>query len=225
MAEAVTTATPPLTAQTTNNFLTYVNAVNKITIKYPSTWTKTELEDNPSIPVIFKAPVTIAANTAQPNTGADTPKTIFMISMTPGAANLNSFAQQQINALAHSSTINYTITNMNTKVLTPPSGITAFHEISYDAMKNNVPTEVPLKGEGIFFVNGGTGYSLLYLAKQTDYTQNLPMIQQMVNSFQIGGSGASCGGPIQNVPVGSSSAPGKATTPSPLMKRVNGYVE
>jgi hypothetical protein len=27
------------------------------------------------------------------------------------------------------------------------------------------------------------------LAKQTEYTQNLPMIQQMVNSFQIGNGG------------------------------------
>jgi hypothetical protein len=47
----------------------------------------------------------------------------------------------------------------------------------------------PLKGAAIFFVNSGTGYSLLYLAKQTEYTQNLPMIQQMVNSFQIGNGG------------------------------------
>jgi hypothetical protein len=55
---------------------------------------------------------------------------------------------------------------------------------------NNRPTQVPLKGAAIFFVNGGTGYSLLYLAKQTDYAQNLPMIQQMVNSFQVGGGSA-----------------------------------
>jgi hypothetical protein len=66
-----------------------------------------------------------------------------------------------------------------------------------------------LKGAAIFFVNGNTGYSLLYLAKQTDYTQNFPMVQQMVNSFQIGGSAAagagSGGGPVQNVAAASSS--------------------
>lgn len=50
----------------------------------------------------------------------------------------------------------------------PPTGVTAFREIGYDGMKNslgaiNIPTQVPLKGAAIFFVNGGTGYSLLYL--------------------------------------------------------------
>ena len=44
-----------------NNFLNYVNPVKKISIKYPSTWTKTELAGNPSIPVIFNAPLTITA--------------------------------------------------------------------------------------------------------------------------------------------------------------------
>jgi hypothetical protein len=85
-------------------------------------------------------------------------------------------------------------------VLTPPTGITAFREVSYDGIKNN-NNNLPLKGAAIFFVNGGTGYSLLYLAKQTEYTQNLPMIQQMINSFHIGNSG---GGPVQNVAAASS---------------------
>jgi hypothetical protein len=88
--------------------------------------------------------------------------------------------------------------------LTPPTGITAFREVSYDAVKTNVP----LKGAAIFFVNGGTGYSLLYLAKQTEYTQNLPMVQQMVNSFQVGGGaagGTTSGSPVQNVAASSSS--------------------
>ena len=70
---------------------------------------------------------------------------------------------------------------------------------------NNIPTQVPLKGAAIFFVNGGTGYSLLYLAKQAEYTQNLPMIQQMVNSFQIGAGAiaGSVGGSVQNLANGS----------------------
>jgi len=81
-------------------------------------------------------------------------------------------------------------------VLTPPTGITAYREVSYNATKNilvnntTIPTQVPLKGAAIYFVNSGTGYSLLYLAKQTEYTQNLPIIQQMINSFQIGNGGS-----------------------------------
>jgi hypothetical protein len=80
-------------------------------------------------------------------------------------------------------------------------------EVSYDAMKNSItsgsnnaiPIQVPLKGAAIF-VNGNTGYSLLYLAKQTEYTQNLPMVQQMVNSFQVGsGAVANSASPVQNV--------------------------
>jgi hypothetical protein len=198
--------TAPTSAQTVNNnFLNYVNPVKKITIKYPSTWTKTELVGNPSIPVIFNAPTT---TTSTPNTDSSAAKTSFVINITPStAANLDSYTQQQINALRQSPAVKYTITNTNAKELTPPTGITAFREISYDGMKNslganNVPIQVPLKGAAIFFVNGGTGYSLLYLAKQAEYTQNLPMIQQMVNSFQIGNSGNAGstvgGGPVQN---------------------------
>jgi hypothetical protein len=177
-----TTASAPPRGQTTNNFLTYVNAANKISIKYPSTWTKTDLVGNPSIPVMFNAP---SAATTTPG-GAAT-KTNFVISITPGASNLDSFAHQQVNKLAQSTAVKYTITDTNSKILTPPNGISAFREVSYDAVKND---NIPLKGAGIFFVNGGTGYSLLYLAKQTDYTQNIPMVQQMVNSFQVGGNGA-----------------------------------
>jgi hypothetical protein len=136
-----------------------------------------------------------------------------MISITPGATNLDSFMQQQINTLTNSQAIKYTITDTNAKVLTPPLGITAFREVSYDAMKNsldanNVPAVVPLKGAAILFVNGGTGYSLLYLAKQTDYTQNLPKVQQMVNSFQVGGSAVTANtgaAPVRNVAAGSGS--------------------
>jgi hypothetical protein len=195
------TASSSTTAQAPNTFLTYINALNKITIKYPSTWTKTDLVGNPSIPVIFNAPLSTIASTA-PNTAGAT-KTGFAISITPGAASLDSFTQQQINALTHSNAVRYTITDSNAKILTPPTGITAYREVSYDAIKNN---NVPLKGAAIFFVNAGTGYSLLYLAKQTDYTQNLPMVQQMVNSFQVGAAGGSTGGgPVQNVAAASSS--------------------
>jgi hypothetical protein len=63
----------------------------------------------------------------------------------------------------------YIITDTNSKVLTP-TDIVAYHEISYNGVKNstvnNIPTQIPLKGTAIFFVNGNTGYTLLYLAKQ-----------------------------------------------------------
>ena len=44
-------------------------------------------------------------------------------------------------------------------------------------------------------------------AKQTEYIQNLPMVQQMVNSFQVGSSStgaSSSGGPVQNVAAANS---------------------
>jgi len=183
---AATTAPPPAPAQPVNNFLTYVNALKKITIKYPSTWTKTEFVGNPSIPVMFSAP--IAATSTTTTTGNTGARTSFMISITPSAANLD-YTQQQINGLTHSNAIKYTITDANAKVLTPPKGITAFREISYNAIKNSISNNIPLKGTAVFFVNGGTGYSLLYLAKQTEYTQILPTVQQMISSFQIGATG------------------------------------
>jgi hypothetical protein len=87
-----------------NNFLTYVNVINKITMRYPSTWTKTEFTGNHSIPVMFNAPITSATTKA-------TAKTNFVISITRGAANLDSYTQQQINGLTHSKAVKYTITD------------------------------------------------------------------------------------------------------------------
>ncbi len=171
----VSTATPSIT---------YVNIPDKITIRYPSTWTKTEFANNPNIPVIFNAPIN----------GTTTAKTTLMINinnqLTPSSATPDAYTKQQIDALTNSSVIKYTITDTNSKVLTPPAGITAYHEISYNGIKNNtvsnnIPAQIPLKGTAIFFVNGNTGYTLLYLAKQSEYNQNLPIVQQMINTFQM----------------------------------------
>lgn len=110
------------------------------------------------------------------------------------SATPDSYTQQQISALTNSSVIKYSITDTNAKVLTPPAGITAYREISYNGIKNSIvnnnnnvptPTQIPLKGTAIFFVNGNTGYSLLYLAKQTEYNQNLPTVQQMIKDRRI----------------------------------------
>ena len=85
-------------------------------------------------------------------------KNSFVVSVTPSASNLDNFTQQRINALTHSNGVKYNITNTNAKVLTPPTGITAYREVIYDATKNiivnnTIPTQVPLKGAAIFFVN------------------------------------------------------------------------
>jgi hypothetical protein len=188
-----------MTSNTNNNSLTYVNIPDKITIRYPSTWTKTEFVDNPSIPVIFNAPINGSSTAA---------RTTLMINinnpLTPASATPDSYTQQQINALTNSSVIKYTITDTNSKVLTPPAGITAYREISYDGIKNSaVNTQIPLKGTAIFFVNGNTGYSLLYLAKQSEYDQNRPTVQQMINTFQMNAtSSGGTGGLVQNAASG-----------------------
>jgi hypothetical protein len=197
------------TTQTSINFLTYVNSPNKITIKYPDTWTKTESLGDSRIPVMFNAP--IADSTAA------MAKTSFMIminKLNSPTLTLDAYTQQQIDGLTHSKTVKYIITDTNAKVLTPPNGVSAYHEVSYDGIKgidaaisaggvDSSQASIPLKGTAIFFVNGDTGYSLLYLAKQTDYDSSLPIIQQMVNSFQIGDGGSSSasssGAGVQNI--------------------------
>jgi hypothetical protein len=191
-------ATPSQTAN--NNLLAYVNTPAKISIRYPSTWTKTEFVGNPNIPVIFNAP-----------TNDSSAKTTFMVNineLTPSSATPDGYTEQQIKALTNSSVIKYSITDTNSKVLTPPAGTTAYREISYNGIKNNIvnntSTQIPLKGTAIFFVNGGKGYSLLYLAKQTEYNQNLPIVQQMINTFQTNAtsSGAGSGPTGGSLPVG-----------------------
>jgi hypothetical protein len=173
-------------------FLTYVNKIDKITIQYPSTWAKTELAgNNPSIPVLFNAPTTPA------NNGSSTTFMITVNKLASPITTLDNYTVQQIYGLTQSNAVKYNITSLNDTVFTPPSGVTAYHEISYNGMKNgiinNAPVLIPLKGTGIFFVNGNTGYSLLYLAKQIDYQQQLPTIQQMINSFQVSPASAGTG--------------------------------
>ncbi len=191
---------------TTTPSVTYVNIPDKITIRYPSTWTKTEFANNPSIPVIFNTPIN--------GSTATTTKTTLMVNinnqLTPSSATPDSYTQQQINALTNSSVIKYTITDTNSKVLAPPAGITAYREISYNGIKNstannNIPTQIPLKGTAIFFVNGNTGYTLLYLAKQTEYSQSLPTVQQMINTFQINATSSGVGVGSGSGPTGGSS--------------------
>lgn len=65
-------------------------------------------------------------------------------------------------------------------------------------------------------MNGGTGYSLLYLAKQTEYDHNLPMIQQMVNSFHEGnnGGGGSSGSTTAATASGSGVSGGSSSSKS-----------
>jgi hypothetical protein len=76
-----------------------VNIPDKITIRYPSTWTKT-FADNPNIPVIFNAPI---------NGTTTTTKTTLMINinnpLTPASATPDAYTQQQINTLTNSSVI------------------------------------------------------------------------------------------------------------------------
>ena len=115
--------------------------------------------------------------------------------LTPSSATPDAYTQQ-INALTKSSVIKHIITDTHSKVLTP-TGIAAYREISYNGIKistvNNIPTQIPLKRTAIFFVNGNTRYSLLYLAKQTEYNQNLPTVQQVINTFQIYSTNSSVG--------------------------------
>jgi hypothetical protein len=181
--------TTPSQTTNNNNFLTYLNTPDKITIRYSSTWTKTEFADNPSIPVIFDAPIN----------GTTAAKTSLMTNinnqLTPSATP-DTYTQQQIDALTNSSVIKYIITDTNSKVLTP-IGIAAYREISYNGIKistvNNIHTQIPLKGTAIFFVNGNTRYSLSHLVKQTEYNQNLPTLQQVINTFQIYSTNGSVG--------------------------------
>jgi hypothetical protein len=117
--------------------------------------------------------------------------------LTPSSATPDGYTQQQIDALTNLSVIRYTITDTNSKVLTPSARIAAYREISYNGIKNsivnNTSTQIPLKGTAIFFVNGNTGYSLMYFAKQAQYDQNLPTVQQMVNTFQMNATSSGVG--------------------------------
>jgi hypothetical protein len=115
-----TTAAPPAPL-TNNNFLTYVNALNKISIQYPSTWAKTESIVDSHIPVIFNAPVVAASAATAPPAATKT----FMISMDNLLANnpqqqtaspLGSYTQKQIYALTHSNT-KYSISDANISCL------------------------------------------------------------------------------------------------------------
>jgi hypothetical protein len=171
----ITTAIMPHTvlAQTTPaNLLTYQNSTFGIKIQYPSNWEKQEngtRQDTQTDIVTFLSPVI--------NSRANLDVSIDDISGEKGIS-LTQYANQNIADLNQSlPDAKLIASNTNNVVI---AGLPAYRMVYTSADGNTI-----LKTMEIGAMKGDKVYILTYEAAMQEYAKYLPVIQRMIDSFQI----------------------------------------
>jgi hypothetical protein len=171
----ITTAIMPhtLLAQTTPaNLLTYQNSTFGIKIQYPSNWEKQEngtRQDTQTDIVTFLSPVI--------NSRANLDVSIDDISGEKGIS-LTQYANQNIADLNQSlPDAKFIASNTNNVVI---AGLPAYRMVYTSADGSTI-----LKTMEIGAMKGDKVYILTYEAAMQEYAKYLPVIQRMIDSFQI----------------------------------------
>jgi hypothetical protein len=171
----ITTAIMPhtLLAQTTPaNLLTYQNSTFGIKLQYPSNWEKQEngtRQDTQTDIVTFLSPVI--------NSRANLDVSIDDISGEKGIS-LTQYANQNIADLNQSlPDAKFIASNTNNVVI---AGLPAYRMVYTSADGNTI-----LKTMEIGAMKGDKVYILTYEAAMQEYAKYLPVIQRMIDSFQI----------------------------------------
>jgi serine/threonine-protein kinase len=166
----ITLVHPNLLAQvkTTTNFLPYQNSTFGIRIQYPSDWEKQEngtKQDTQTDVVTFNSPSDADFNIA-----------IDDISDQKGTS-LAQYANNSIEDLKQSSTNFKLIESSNSNHI---SGLPAYR-IVYTSNDDNNVTKTLETG----IIKGDKAYLLTYETGISEYARFLPIIQKMIDSFQI----------------------------------------
>lgn len=158
-------------AQQTTNFLPYINSTYGIKLQYPSGWDKEEngtRQDTETSVVTFYPPAT--------NSNASLDISIDDISDEKGIA-LAQYASGGINDLKQSLK-NFKLVGLTTNNVL--SGLPAYKSIYTYADQNTI-----FKDMEIGAIKGDKAYILTYEAGINEYEKYLPIIQELINSFQI----------------------------------------
>jgi len=159
------------TTKSTTNFLQYVNSTYGIKLQYPSSWDKEEngtRQDTETNVVTFYPPAT--------NSNASLDISIDDISDEKGIA-LAQYASGGISDLKQSLK-NFKLVGLTTNNVL--SGLPAYKSIYAYADQNTT-----FKDMEIGAIKGDKAYVLTYEAGMNEYEKYLPIIQELINSFQI----------------------------------------
>jgi eukaryotic-like serine/threonine-protein kinase len=158
---------------TTTNFLQYQNSTYGIRIQYPSDWQKQEngtKQDTQTDLVTFYASAS--------NTNANLDLSIDDISDEKGIS-LAQYVNNSLTDLKQSLT-NFKLIESSNNNNNHISGFPAYR-IVYTSNNGNGATKTLETGT----INGSKAYILTYEAGLLEYTKFLPIVQKMIDSFQI----------------------------------------
>jgi hypothetical protein len=157
--------------QTTTNFLPYANSTYGIKLQYPSSWDKEEngTRQGTEIDVVTFSPSAI-------NSNASLDMTIDDISDEKGIA-LAQYASGSISDLKQS-VKNFKLVGLNTNSVL--AGLPAYKSIYTYVGENTI-----FKDMEIGAIKGDKAYILTYEAGMNEYDKYLPIIQELINSFQL----------------------------------------
>ncbi|HET7283581.1 MAG TPA: PsbP-related protein [Nitrososphaeraceae archaeon] len=159
------------TTKSTTDLLPYVNSTYGIKLQYPSSWDREEngTRQDTETDVVTFSPPAITSN-------ASLDISIDDISDEKGIA-LAQYANNGINDLKQSLK-NFKLVGLSTNsVLT---GLPAYKSLYTYADQNTI-----FKDMEIGAIKGDKAYILTYEAGMNEYDKYLPIIQEMINSFQI----------------------------------------
>ena len=157
--------------QTTTNFLPYANSTYGIKLQYPSSWDKEEngTRQGTETDVVTFSPSAI-------NSNASLDMTIDDISDEKSIA-LAQYASGSISDLKQS-VKNFKLVGLNTNSVL--AGLPAYKSIYTYVGENTI-----FKDMEIGAIKGDKAYILTYEAGMNEYDKYLPIIQELINSFQL----------------------------------------
>ena len=173
-AEATTTTPRPL--QTTSDILTYQNSSYGIRIQYPANWTKDEgdFDHNDDITNIveFSSPFESRSDSEPETLG------ISIEGFTDENMTIDEYANSLITYYKE------TLTNFNLVESDTNNGILAGRP-AYKLVYSDVEDDTNYKTMEIGTIIGDKVYYIEYISEEEKYSNYLPTIQMMINSFEI----------------------------------------
>jgi eukaryotic-like serine/threonine-protein kinase len=156
---------------TTANLLTYENSTNDIKLQYPSSWDKDLNVSSPDVVTFYPSAV---------NSNASLTVSVDDISDEKGIP-LAQYASESMEPIKHESKDFKLLGSTTNNTL---AGLTAYKSIYSYAGDNNTKVQ----GMAIGAIKGDKVYILTYEAGPNEYDKYLPMVQQLIKSFQIASS-------------------------------------
>jgi hypothetical protein len=185
--DGATTAstTPPAT---TSNFLAYENSTYGLKISYPANWTYYGTAEYGGFIdiVIFQAPL---------EGRTDPSSALFMVSRdtlpSDMSTSLKDYADSIIDQYKQS------MRDFNLIESSTDGSIKLLNRPAYRIVSTNVQDDITYKTLEIGTIIGNKVYLITYDAEEAEFSKYQPIVQDMINSFQVGGlldNGISAGG-------------------------------